>query len=54
MRRIKQYYFERITDIQTRVIIVMRKPKPRSYIRRRMWWAWNYKEDKQMYKKYDS
>jgi hypothetical protein len=53
MRRHKQYHFERVTDTQTRVIVIMRKPKPKSYIRKKMYWAWHYKWDHSHYKKFN-
>jgi hypothetical protein len=52
MKSHKQYFYEPAGNNLTRVIVIMRKPKPKSYIRRRMWWAWNYKWDHSHYKKY--
>jgi hypothetical protein len=54
MKRHKQYRFERIDDSRTRVIVIMRRPKPRSYIRKKMYWAWQYKWDQSYYKKYNT
>ena len=43
-KRHKTFYFESIgsPDI-TRIVLIMRKPKPKSRIRRVFWRAWHYK-----------
>lgn len=54
MKRHKRTLFEKTDDGNlNKVIIIIRKPKQTSYIRKRMYWAWNYKWDCQMYKKFN-
>ncbi len=44
MKRHKQFYSEPTDNPDiNRIIVIMRKPKKKSYFRRRMWLAWNYK-----------
>jgi hypothetical protein len=54
MKRHKQYYFEQVEgnpDLH-RIVMIMRKPKKRSRIRKCMYWAWQLQSDKQFIKKY--
>lgn len=54
MRRHKQYYFEPTDNPSiNRIIIIMRKPKPQSRIRKIMWRAATIKWDTAVYKKYN-
>ena len=44
MKRHKRHYFEPTDNPDiTRVVVVWRKPKPKSTIRRTMWWAYHSK-----------
>ena len=49
MRNLKKAYFVKIENDLTRIIIIRRKPKKQSPIRKRMWWAWNNKWDNRMF-----
>ena len=55
MKRHKQHYFEPLPDKDPsmhRIVMIWRKPKKRSRIRKCMYWAWQYQSDKQFIKKY--
>jgi hypothetical protein len=54
MQRHKRYYFEPVEEQPdvNRIIMIRRKPKKRSRIRKCMYWAWHYQSDKQFIKKY--
>ena len=44
MRRHKRFYTEPTDNPDlTRIVLIMRKPKPKSRIRRVFWRAWHYK-----------
>jgi hypothetical protein len=55
MRRHKQHYFEQVEVNPNlyRIVMIWRKPKKRSRIRKIIYWAWQYQSDKQYAKKYD-
>jgi hypothetical protein len=55
MKRHKQYYFEQVPEQPNlhHIVMIMRKPKKRSRIRKIMYWAWQLQSDKQYAKKYD-
>jgi hypothetical protein len=55
MKRHKQYYFEQVPEQPNlhRIVMIRRKPKKRSRIRKIMYWAWQLQSDKQYAKKYD-
>jgi hypothetical protein len=54
MKRHKGYYFRPTDnpDLQE-IVVIIRRPKPRSRIRTIMWWAANIKWDHAMYNKYN-
>ena len=54
MKRHKQHYFEQVEDNPDlhRIVMIWRKPKKRSHIRKCMYWAWQLQSDKQFIKKY--
>jgi len=55
MKRHKQHYFEPLPDEDSsihRIVMIWRKPKKRSRIRKCMYWAWQLQSDKQFIKKY--
>jgi hypothetical protein len=54
MRRHKQHYFEQVEVNPNlyRIVMIRRKPKKRSRIRKCMYWAWQLQSDKQFIKKY--
>lgn len=54
MKRHKQFYFKPAEDNPelTRIVMIMRRPKKQSRIRRIMFWAWHFQSDKQFIKKY--
>ena len=54
MKRHKQYYFEQVPEQPNlhRIVMIRRKPKKRSRIRKIMYWAWQLQSDKQYIKKY--
>ena len=52
MKRHKRFYFKPAEDNPelTRVVMIMRRPKKQSRIRRIMFWAWHFQSDKQFIK----
>jgi hypothetical protein len=48
MKRHKQHYFEQVEDNPDlhRIVMIWRKPKPKSRIRTIMFWAWHVQSDK--------
>jgi hypothetical protein len=49
--RIKRVKYIQESESITKVVLTMRKPKPQSLIRKRMYWASCYKWDMYMYRK---
>jgi hypothetical protein len=54
MKSHKQHYFEQVEVNPNlyRIVMIRRKPKKRSRIRKCMYWAWHYQSDKQYAKKF--
>ena len=54
MKRHKQFYFEPVEENPSlhRIVMIIRKPKKQSLIRKCIYWAWHVQSNKQFTKKY--